>query len=340
MSELVKSAHESIPGIPAQAALQPRLTWGRLFDSDVLPERQRYGQWRDSEIGGYRHRFDTHPNEPFAATVDFLDLGTLVIGQARFSAQDWIRAPANVAADGCDDLIVNIRHRGGAVGDMAGQTVVATEGSIVLADMAQVGRHASEASVTSGFVLPRAEAERMLPSVRSLHGHVVAPRHAALLMSHMTMIRQHAGQLPASSGPALAQTVLDLFAVAVTASVGSRPADGDQHDRGLRYRLCDTIERHLGSPSLNTARLSRMLGVSRSTLYRLLQDEGGVQAYVRARRLVRVADALRTGGDRETIAVLAERWGFCDAAYLGRAFREVYGITPGDYRALHGAARA
>jgi AraC-like DNA-binding protein len=339
MSDLVKYAHESVPDITSEAASPPRLTWGRLFDSDALPERQRYGQWRDSEIGGYRHRFDTHPNEPFAATVDFLDLGTLVIGQAQFSAQDWIRAPAKVAADDCDDLIVNIRHRGGAVGDMAGQTVVATEGSIVLADMAQVGRHASEASVTSGFVLPRVEAERMLPSVRSLHGHVVAPRHAALLTSHMAMIRQHAGHLPASNGPSLAQTVLDLFAVAVTASVGSRPADNDQHDRGLRYRLCDAIERHLGSPSLNTARLSRMLGVSRSTLYRLLQDEGGVQAHIRARRLARVAEALRTSGDRETITALAERWGFCDAAYLGRAFREVYGITPGDYRALHGAPR-
>ena len=34
-------------------------------------------------------------------------------------------------------------------------------------------------------------------------------------------------------------------------------------------------------------------------------------------------------------AMLAERWGFCDAAYLGRAFREVYGVTPGDYRAQH-----
>jgi len=37
------------------------------------------------------------------------------------------------------------------------------------------------------------------------------------------------------------------------------------------------------------------------------------------------------------IAALAERWGFCDAAYLGRAFRETYGMTPGDYHAMHAA---
>ncbi len=40
-------------------------------------------------------------------------------------------------------------------------------------------------------------------------------------------------------------------------------------------------------------------------------------------------------GDRQTIAALADRWGFCDAAYLGRAFRETYGMTPGDYHAMH-----
>lgn len=338
MTMLVKHAPESIADATPAAVTQPHLAWSRLFDSDALPEPQRYGYWRDSDVGGYRKRFDTHPTEPFAATVDFLDLGTLTIGQSRFTAQDWIREPANIAADDCDDLVVNIRHRGGALGDMGGRTVVATAGSIVLADMAQVGRHASEASATSGFVLPRPVAERLFPSVRSLHGHVVAPAHAALLASHMTMIRHHAGHLPVSSGPALAQTILDLLAMSVAASLGGRPADADQNDRGLRHQLCDTIERQLGSPSLTTARLSRAMGVSRSTLYRLLQDEGGVQAYIRERRLARIADTLRDPRDRQTIAALAERWGFCDAAYLGRAFREAYGITPGDYRALHAAS--
>ena len=338
MTNGVKAAHESIANAMPEAGSQPCLAWGRLFETDPLPESQRYDCWRDSPVGGYRHLFETRPTEPFAATVEWLDLGTLAIGHSRYTAQDWTRQRATIAADDCDNLVVNIRHRGAALGDMAGREVVAPLGSIVLADMVQVGHHASEASVTTGFVLPRALAEQMLPSVRSLHGHVVAPAHAALLVSHMAMIRQHAGHLPVSSGPMLARTILDLFTIAVTASLGGGPADAEQRDRGLRHQLCDAIERHLGSPTLNTARLSRMLGVSRSTLYRLLQDEGGVQAYIRERRLARVAETLRSGGGRETIAALAERWGFCDAAYLGRAFREVYGITPGDYRALHGGA--
>lgn len=334
----VKQMPDPTPDAASRMTVPPRLSWTRVFDSDPLPESQRYNGWRDADVGGYSKRFDTCPTEPFAATMDWLDLGVLAVGHARFTAQDWNRDHNNVRTDHCDDLVINIRHLGAAVGDMEGCDVVAPTGSIVLADMARVGRHASEASITSGFSMPRAVAEQTLPSVRSLHGHVIAPAHAALLLSHMAMIRQHAEQMPASSGPALAQTVLDLFAMAVAASIGGQPADGEQHERGLRYHLCNAIEEHLGSPSLNTARLSRMLGVSRSTLYRLLQDEGGVQAYIRSRRLARVAEALRRGNERETIAALADRWGFCDAAYLGRAFREVYGVTPGDYRALHGHA--
>ncbi|NIJ30760.1 AraC-like DNA-binding protein [Sphingomonas insulae] len=334
----MKHAHESIAHAPPPAGSPPTLAWTRIFASDALPEGERYRCWRDADIAGYAKRFDTRPVEPFAVTMDRIDLGPLSVGGSQFSAQEWSRERSNIVADGCDHIVVNVRHRGAARGDMAGRIVAAPAGSIVLADMAQIGRHASEASVTSGFALPRAVAEQMLPSVRSLHGHVVAPEQAALLVSHMAMIRQHADRLPASSGPLLARTIVDLLTMAVCASVGGVPADGGQHERGLRHQLCAAIEQHLGSPSLNTVRLSRMIGVSRSTLYRLLQDEGGVQAYIRTRRLARVATALRDG-DRDTIAALAERWGFCDAAYLGRAFREVYGLTPGDYRALHGIPR-
>ena len=133
----------------------------------------------------------------------------------------------------------------------------------------------------------------------------------------------------------LAQSILDLLAMSVAASFASVPVDTQQHERALRIQLRAEIENTLGSPSLSVARLSRTLGVSRSTLYRLLQDEGGVQAYVRTRRLARIAEALRRPDDRAPLSVLAERWGFCDAAYLGRAFREAYGMTPGDYRAAH-----
>jgi len=94
------------------------------------------------------------------------------------------------------------------------------------------------------------------------------------------------------------------------------------------------IETRLGSATLTVATLCRVLGMSRSALYRLFEDEGGVHAYVTRRRLESVAAALGESSERDRIADIAERWGFCDAAYLGRLFRERFGMTPSDYRAF------
>lgn len=128
---------------------------------------------------------------------------------------------------------------------------------------------------------------------------------------------------------------LDLITMAIKTSRAETVTDVALRERVLGVRLRDAIDRDLGSPSLTIARLSRTLGASRSTLYRLMEAEGGIQAYIRKERLDRVAAALRVPGPRPSLAALAQRWGFCDAAYLGRSFRETYGMTPGDYREAH-----
>ncbi len=101
-----------------------------------------------------------------------------------------------------------------------------------------------------------------------------------------------------------------------------------------RVRAERVIEERLGSAMLTVANLCRWTGMSRSSLYRLFDGDGGVQAFIRTRRLACVAEELRTGGAGR-VADIAERWGFCDAAYLARVFREVHGVTPSAYRATH-----
>ncbi|WP_174280391.1 helix-turn-helix domain-containing protein [Sphingomonas bacterium] len=103
---------------------------------------------------------------------------------------------------------------------------------------------------------------------------------------------------------------------------------------GKRALAERAIEERLGSAMLTVANLCRWTGMSRSSLYRLFDADGGVQAYIRDQRLARVAEELRvaTAG---RVADIAERWGFCDAAYLARVFREVHGVTPSAYRARH-----
>jgi len=307
--------------------------FGGRFATGDLPERDRHEAWCSRSPSTVGRLYETHPHEPFDVATDLVMLGPLKIHFSTISGQSFERTRAMAAADGVDDLVVNVRFRGGAVGDMNGVVLDALGESTLLTDMTQPQLHRSEASSTAYFHVPRALAERYLPSVRSLHGLAIPPSTAVLLREHLRQIWRHANRVPVDQGARLAGTVLDLLAVAVAQERGGR-ATREAVAGAALMRARAEIEARLGSATLTVATLCRALGMSRSALYRLFEDEGGVHAYITQRRLESVAAALADSMERDRIADIAERWGFCDGAYLGRLFRERFGMTPSDYRAF------
>lgn len=302
------------------------------FSTIDLAQGDRHEAWRSRSPSAASRVYETRPNEPFDVTTDLVMLGPLKIHFSTISGQYFDRTPA-MASDGVDDLVVNVRFRGGALGDMNGISFDGPSGSIVLTDMAQPQGHVSEACSCAYFHVPRALAEQFLPSVRSLHGMVIAPEIATLLREHLLQIWRGADHLPIDQGGRLAGTVLDLLAVAVAQERGGQAAPNVIATAAL-MRARAEIEIRLGSATLSVANLCRTLGASRSAIYRLFADESGVHAYITRRRLECVAATLSDPLDHDRIADIAERWGFCDAAYLGRLFRERFGMTPSDYRAF------
>ena len=90
------------------------------------------------------------------------------------------------------------------------------------------------------------------------------------------------------------------------------------------------IEENLGQLDLSAERILPEFGVSRATLYRLFEDEGGVRKYIVDRRLFRaLLDISDAGRRRGKIQEAAKRWGFSSAANFNRSIRQVFGGTPG-----------
>jgi len=101
-----------------------------------------------------------------------------------------------------------------------------------------------------------------------------------------------------------------------------------------KERVRRAIHRHIGSARLTPARLAAAAGLSRSALYRLFAEEGGVARHVREVRLSMAHAALRDPERHELgIAALAEAHGFPDPSAFARAFRQAFGATPGEVRA-------
>lgn len=308
------------------------------FSTRGIAEQERYDAWR-ARPSSFGRLFETVPHERFDTNSTSFALGGVQLGFSTFSSQSWTRTAAMARADGIDWLTVNVRFAGAARGEAGRSGFSAPAGSTVLVDLAQPGSHFSEGSDSALLMIPRAMAEAALGPLRGLHGAVISPTRSALLGTHLRALERSVESIPGGQGERMAGVLLDLLAVSLAAEGRPVAVSAEAADGALRQRALAAIEARLGSATLNAASLARTLGVSRSTLYRLFGAEGGVQGHIRRRRLERVHQLLGQPGSREPIATLAERWGFCDAAHFGRLFRESYGMTPGEYRAMRQARR-
>jgi len=103
-------------------------------------------------------------------------------------------------------------------------------------------------------------------------------------------------------------------------------------DLARKERVRQAVKEHLRSPRLNPQTLARLVGVSRSNLYRLFEEEGGVASYIQRDRLREAHRILSAPGEPQPIAAIAESLCFVDASNFSRAFKREFGYTAKEAR--------
>jgi AraC-like DNA-binding protein len=100
------------------------------------------------------------------------------------------------------------------------------------------------------------------------------------------------------------------------------------------------IEARLPAPDLSPATVAAAHHISVRYLHRLFDDEThSVAGWIRQRRLERCrANLLDPSLAGRSVAGIAARWGFTNAAHFSRLFRDAYGLPPGEYRQANTAA--
>ena len=135
---------------------------------------------------------------------------------------------------------------------------------------------------------------------------------------------------------ALEQAVANLFLTMVGGEDGPN-ALATQSLVALFNRVTLAIERRLHDPHLTAGRIARAEGISERYLQKLFeQNDVSFSSYLRDRRLERARASLVSTGDmRTSVAAVAYRCGFGDAANFNRLFKERFGSSPGAFRTQH-----
>ncbi|NIJ18798.1 AraC-like DNA-binding protein [Sphingomonas naasensis] len=305
------------------------------YSTASIPPAERHETWSSRGFPSIAGLFDSTPIGPFSTSAENIALDGIIVSYSHGTARQLQRTAERIASDGIDILGVGVMLEGEMRGTARSREFALRDGEILLFDLTQPVTMTMSIARSIQLAIPRALAESQLGAVAALHGVVIGRDEASLLHAHLVKLSESLQLIAAEDAPRLARTLLDLLVVAVHAATGAE--DGTPPPpRGAAARAREEVRANLESPSLSVANLCRRLKVSRSTLHRLFEKEGGVQTYIRNTRLDAARQALLDPGNEERIGGIADRLGFSDAAHFSRLFRARFGQTPSQCRAQRG----
>jgi len=297
------------------------------FATDMFPAEVAFEAWR-AQFGNL-NEVTALPGRRFAGRADFWQLGGFTLGVSETSPMRIVRTAAHVRRDDFDHWVLRVSAEGcvrSRCGDRGFRT---TPGELVVERLNQP--YEDEWSADRWVIL--VVTPGTCPEIESgLAAVPLGPARgveAALLADYLLSL---ARRLPAALERDLA-TLARTTEAMLAATFGGCHCTPRDSAVALRLRVERTIRAHLASARLDPSRIASLAGVSRATLYRLFDDQGGVAAYLRRLRLETVHAALCDPRRAPIpIAQLAERAGFHCPTAFNRTFRAAFAATPGEVR--------
>lgn len=256
-------------------------------------------------------------------------------GGAQVSAVRTTRTAA-LCKDGQDDLML-LMPAGETLIEQPGREALRVRpGDAVLLSQARPMRINQQAGASWVLRVPHRDVARMLPRLGD------APMLVLRAGTPMLGLLQRYGSLLESEpliGPAMqqlaARQLQDMLAVALGESAEYAAWAEQNSLAAVRLQtLRADMAAHLASSRLTLDWLAARQGLSSRHLQRLLAAQG--TSYLETLRQVRVhaAHAMlqEPGNAAMSITAIAHACGFSDAPGLNRAFRQYYGMTPGQAR--------
>jgi AraC-like DNA-binding protein len=269
---------------------------------------------------------------PFRGDVVGFNLGDCLTFNNASVGQHLTRTPALARRSGLDHVMIQYQTSGHLRGDYGGSAVELRPGDVGFLDFA--GSTASSETDFSRITLivPRERLPRSL-SGRDFHGVVLDRNETStrVLARYMTALWQSASSLTEPQAATAVDAALELANVWSQHGVATEQLDGAAVT--LRHMADAYIDTQLADPGLTPGAVAAALQLSRTSLYRLFEADGGVRAHILSRRLDHCLVAIvRDAAPQRPIGSIAFTLGFNSEAHFSRAFRHRFGISARDLR--------
>jgi AraC-like DNA-binding protein len=284
---------------------------------------------------------------PFTVEDDFhVSTKTLVAGGALLmdsfvTSLEYNRTAAHVARGFLDHYLVGLCLQGEMRFSSGRRKLTMRRGDICLIDMAQPNRtmltQTGEGRMhLTSLALPRAMLAPKLAHPDSATATFVSgsDRRGLLLANQFAAIWQ-LERSDASSRAATVEAMVEVVADVVGRAPDAR-GDTERAERHLCLAMIKRyIEANLDTALLTADHLCSRFRISRASLYRLFEADGGLARYVQEQRLNRALKQLVSPlAQSKRLIDLAVDLQFSGDSTFIRAFRRRFGVTPGEIREL------
>lgn len=274
----------------------------------------------------------------FSSQTSIALVGNAVLADTTHSSCVTQRTPALATATG-DNILLHIPLSGGfSIRQRGGGEQDCGPGSIYLDPTEQPGVARFDGLHTNAFYLslPRAALGPTADKL-SLRSRIALTPQWRLMLAYAQAVHKEAALLPPADLELSAVHLQDLALLAIGADRDSEAIARGRGARVARLRAIKAdIERNLTDPDLTPRSIAAQHGISPRYLRSLFSDEDtSFTDHVALRRLMlahrRLSDPAQAG---IPIGRIAAEAGFGDLSWFNARFRQRFGLTPSQVRAL------
>ncbi len=322
----------------ARDPTSPECIYSR-FSTDHEAPRLQLPAWRN-RVG---HFLDVpisraQLSDGFRGTIDSYRVADLMFMDCRTDPVSQARSVARISTDSVRQYVFHVVVEGTIetrTGLYPKHSSLQSEPGILALDMNQPMHMERSACRLLAFFVPRTLVESILPEAESIHGSVIEYRSplTRMIPAHLADLCQNLHRMNGQEAYGAIRTCALLIAAAFGKEArltGNARAAARTAMFGMARRYIDA---NLHQIDLTPEDVLGASQLSRPTLYRLFEHEGGLAAYIRNRRLREAADELRRYPNIAVVEI-AYGLGFNSASDFNRAFRRAYDMSPSDFRAL------